>query len=73
MQISTDELINPEKVAEALNLRPQTLTAWRTLGKGPIFVKVGKRVFYRKADIEAWLGAQRREPVRANATAAQSS
>ncbi|WP_339033395.1 helix-turn-helix domain-containing protein [Bradyrhizobium symbiodeficiens] len=67
MLISTDELIDPLQVAGALNVKPQTLTAWRTLGKGPVFVKVGKRVFYRRADVESWLGAQRRDPARASA------
>ncbi|WP_409998740.1 helix-turn-helix transcriptional regulator [Bradyrhizobium sp. SZCCHNS2022] len=67
--ISTDELIPADEVADALHLRRQTLAAWRTLGRGPSFVKVGRTVFYRRADIEAWLGAQRREPVRASTAA----
>lgn len=69
MQISTDELIDPVKVAGALSVKPQTLTAWRTLGRGPPYVKIGKRVFYRRADVESWLGTQRRDPVRASTSA----
>lgn len=39
----------------------QTLANWRHLGTGPRFVRLGKvggRVVYRVADLDAWLDAQ---------------
>jgi hypothetical protein len=32
-----------------------TLEKWRCTGQGPRFVRVGRRIFYRRSDIEAWL------------------
>ena len=28
---------------------------WRMLGKGPKYLKIGNRVFYRPSDIDSWL------------------
>lgn len=35
-------------------VRKPTLEKWRTLGKGPKYVKAGGRVLYRLADVEAY-------------------
>jgi predicted DNA-binding transcriptional regulator AlpA len=51
------------EAAALLGVRPQTLAAWRCQGKGPRFLKVGRSVFYRESDIEAWLDAQAIVPV----------
>ena len=34
-----------------------TLANWRVKGIGPRFIKVGNRVFYFKAENDAWLAA----------------
>jgi Helix-turn-helix domain len=62
MNISPDELVTPDQTASELRVKRETLTAWRALGRGPSFVKVGRAVFYRRADLAEWLGAQRRQP-----------
>jgi hypothetical protein len=62
MFIDPEELIPSDGAAAQLDVQPQTLASWRTQGRGPDFVKVGRAVFYRKADIAAWLGQQRRQP-----------
>ncbi len=41
--------------AEYLSLSPATLETLRTRGGGPPFVKLGRRVVYRREDLEAWL------------------
>ena len=64
LMISPDELVSPDSVADELHVKRETLTAWRTLGRGPRFIKVGRAVFYRRADLSQWLGAQQREPHR---------
>ncbi|MGJ3223792.1 helix-turn-helix transcriptional regulator [Micromonospora aurantiaca (nom. illeg.)] len=43
------------EVAEYLGINPQTLYNWRAKGVGPKSCKVGGRVKYRLADVDAWL------------------
>jgi hypothetical protein len=62
LTINPDELISNEDTARELRVQTNTLTCWRALGRGPTFVKVGRQVFYRRADLAEWLGAQRRQP-----------
>ena len=62
MTIDPDELLPDDETARILHQKRQTLTAWRHEQRGPAWVKVGRRVFYRRADINAWLGAQHRQP-----------
>ena len=37
-----------------------TLAKWRHFGEGPAYVKVGSRVFYDRADLDAFIDAGRR-------------
>lgn len=68
MSIFPDDLIASEEVARELGVKNQTLAAWRCIGRGPHFYKVGRAVMYSKSDIIKWIEAQRREPrVAANA------
>lgn len=57
--IETDERMTTEEVAEFLGLSPATLETWRTLGKGPAFVKPGRRIFYLRSDVVAYLESRR--------------
>lgn len=47
----------PRQVAEALHTSEQGLAQMRYRGHGPKFVKVGRRVLYRWADVYAYLDA----------------
>jgi hypothetical protein len=49
-----------ESAAAFLNLSPRTLERFRVEGRGPRFLKFGRRVMYRRADLEAWGDAQAR-------------
>lgn len=44
--------------ASYLGLSVRTLENKRTLGTGPVFVKVG-RIFYYRADLDDWLRSRR--------------
>lgn len=44
-------LLTETQAADFLNLSFRTLQAWRVRGGGPRFVKVGKLVRYRRADL----------------------
>jgi excisionase family DNA binding protein len=50
--------LTTEKLAEFLNISVQTLNKWRWEGKGPRFVKLGSRVVYDQADVEAYMAQQ---------------
>lgn len=41
---------------------PQTLAQWRSLGKGPAYIKSGSRVKYRGRDVLKYLDENRRNP-----------
>ncbi len=46
--------LNQNLVGQRLGVSVRTLERWRWLGMGPRFMKVGGRVRYRLADIEAF-------------------
>ena len=41
--------------AEYLGLHARTLDNWRSQGRGPRYVRVGRRIVYRVHDLEAYL------------------
>ncbi len=45
------------EAAEILRISERTLERHRLTGTGPVFIKAGRRVLYRPADIEAWAAA----------------
>jgi len=53
------DLLTPEETATQLRLAKQTLARWRCEGRGPAFLRLGARVLYRRADVEAWLSGKR--------------
>lgn len=64
---STRELLDEQKAAIYLDVIPGTLSVWRSTGRYNLpFIKVGRKVRYRRADLEAWLVAR----TRANGTTA---
>lgn len=38
------------------------LAQWRHKSMGPAFYKLGRKIFYRGADLNAWANAQRVDP-----------
>ena len=48
-------LTTVEAARDELRCHPQTLNNWRSNGEGPPFVRVGRRVFYRRGDLRAWI------------------
>ena len=54
-------MTNPAKVittgeaARFLGLSQSTLAKMRLNGNGPVYCKLGRRVVYRRADLERWL------------------
>jgi hypothetical protein len=57
-----DELIPSSAMISLFSgTNAQTWAALRHKGNGPIFVKVVRRVYYRRRDVEAWLKGNRWE------------
>lgn len=46
--------LTPEILANRWNINPNTLSQWRWNGRGPLFVKIGRRVLYRLEDVETF-------------------
>lgn len=53
--MQSNVLLTPEHAAARLGVAKQSLAKWRVSGTGPVFVKVGSRVFYRPQDLDAWV------------------
>jgi excisionase family DNA binding protein len=62
LDVAGSTLLTPAEVAERLRVSTRTLEFWRHQGRGPAFVRVGKRVRYRPDDVEAFIGEQRTAP-----------
>ena len=49
-------LLTPAEVGGVLGGIPEkTLANWRSQRKGPLFVRIGIHVRYRREDVDAWL------------------
>ena len=49
-----------EGAADYLGLSPSFLNKARLTGKGPAYLKLGSRVMYEAAELDAWLQSRRR-------------
>lgn len=58
--------ITPEKLAESMSklygvpITTKTLANWRSAGKGPSFMKLGRTVTYSLREVNRWFETQRR-------------
>lgn len=43
------------EVAEYTRLSKKTIDTYRGKGTGPKFIKLGRKVFYKKSDVDAWI------------------
>ena len=62
MVTDDDELISSDQFAAEHNFKQTTPVQMRYEGRGPAYFKIGRKVYYRRSDIRAWLEQQRREP-----------
>jgi len=57
--------ISREHLAEELMITPDTLCRWEARREGPPCVRIGRKVFYRRSSVEAWLvSREKSKPVR---------
>jgi predicted DNA-binding transcriptional regulator AlpA len=51
------EFLTLAELSEVIGAPVATLRHWRLSGYGPKSAKIGRRVLYRKTDVESWLAA----------------
>jgi excisionase family DNA binding protein len=54
----TAKLFGIEPAAEMLSISVPTMRFWIHKGTAPAHVKIGKRLYWREADIDAWIDEQ---------------
>ena len=64
-----DDAMDVHAAARFTGIAVATLAKMRCIGGGPLFLKLGRRVVYRRSDVIAWLNARR---VRNTTDAAQT-
>ena len=52
-------LFDPEEASAYLQIAKQTLARWRCYGLGPCFVRIGGKIFYDLADLDAFIAANK--------------
>lgn len=55
-----DEMLTEEDLARIFRVHPKFFSKLRVEGGGPIFLKIGSKVLYEQADVEAWKQRQKR-------------
>ena len=50
-----NDLLTTAEAAAYVGLSPRTFERYRVTGEGPPYLKVGRLVFYRRTDLDAWL------------------
>ena len=56
------DLLDDKAAAAMLDVSPGTLSVWRSTGRYALpFLKIGRKVRYRRADLDAWLATRVRE------------
>jgi excisionase family DNA binding protein len=53
--VTASPLMTTEEVAAYVRLSAETLRYFRQRDEGPRFAKLGRRVFYRRQDVDAWI------------------
>jgi excisionase family DNA binding protein len=54
---SNAKLLSGTEVADYLDIPARTIDGWRHRGTGPRYIRFGRHVRYRLADVEAWIAA----------------
>ena len=59
-QKNPDPNLTPADASACIGLAEQTLARMRVEGRGPRFLKLGSRVFYKRSAIDEWLKERER-------------
>lgn len=53
------QMMSSKRLSALLDVPVQTVYQWRKSGDGPVAHRYGRGLYWRRADVEAWLGATR--------------
>ncbi|MPZ16580.1 MAG: helix-turn-helix domain-containing protein [Luteitalea sp.] len=54
-------LVPEDQFADEIGQSKRSIERWRRIGFGPRYVKLGRRVLYRRCDIDQWLESRVRQ------------
>jgi len=57
-----DDLLTESGAAKYLSMAPGTLRNWRSLGRGPVYIKVSSSVRYAPDDLRRYVANRTRRP-----------
>ncbi|MCA2255833.1 helix-turn-helix domain-containing protein [Mycobacterium intracellulare] len=60
----TEELLNVAEVADLMGVKLGTVYSMRSEGRGPMSFRRGKRLVYRRSDVETFLAREREDTMR---------
>jgi predicted site-specific integrase-resolvase len=55
MDNTLQDVMTTEESANYLRIKKNTLEVWRLKGIGPVYIKLGRRVLYRKESLEKFM------------------
>lgn len=64
------EYMSTPEVSEEIGINPGTLRYWRSTNQGPPSFTLGKRVVYRRSELEKWIAEQEQATRRGGGDAA---
>ena len=67
---NTHHALDAESLSERWKIKRSTLDNWRSLGKGPVFTKIGGKVIYLIDDVIAYEQSARRSSTSSEGIAA---
>src|SRR5579872_6666496 len=53
------QMLTAEDLAAVIGVTVSTLADWRSQGRGPAYLKFGRKIFYHVKDTESWIEEQR--------------
>jgi excisionase family DNA binding protein len=62
-ETAAPEHLTTKEVATIFRTSPSTVRFWRHQGRGPAGFRVGRRVLYRRDEVERWAAAQQHQTV----------
>ena len=51
-------ILKPKQLSKHIKTPERTPERWRSTGEGPPFLRLGRMVAYREADVERWLASR---------------
>jgi predicted DNA-binding transcriptional regulator AlpA len=61
MNLTPENLITPKQLSELIQVSISTLANWRCCKTGPPFFHTGKKVWYAKDQLSAWIEQQQKK------------